>query len=117
MRKTLAVNLLCNSLALLCAPAFAQKPVAKVTCVMANHSYVVSHFNQKELKPDEIDDFWIGGYNADDKGGCTITVGDKVLYKAPLVTAHPTSSHDAIVAIDEFRKQRAPQILKEKERK
>lgn len=98
----------------LIAPAAAASPsLPKVSCVMTNHPYVISHYAQKELHPEEIEDWWIGGYNAEDKTGCTIEVEGKVVYKAPLVTAHPASLTDATVAVDEFRKVRAGQILKE----
>lgn len=87
-------------------------PKIDVSCTMKNHPYVISHYNHKELKPEDHDDFWIGGYNDADKGGCTIRVDDTVVYHAPLVTAHPTEFRDAMVAIDEFRKVKAAEILR-----
>jgi hypothetical protein len=90
------------------------RPIPKVSCVMNNHSYVVSHFDKTtgKLNEEEMDDWWVGGFNSEDKSGCTITVDGKVVYDAPLATAHPTEYRDAMDAIDVFRKKTAGEIIK-----
>ena len=102
-----------------------RKPPAEVACVMHNYSYIVSHYDNTNNKLDEVemDDFWVGGHDPEDRGGCYISIGDKLIYGSrdkegrvvgvPLVTAHPTSSHDAIIAIDEFRNKTAVALVKE----
>ena len=79
--------------------------VPKVSCKMDNHSeMMVHHHEDGTATEEEVDDWYVT---------CTITIDDKKIYDAPLKIAHPTPIHDAIIAIDEFRKKQAAVIVKE----
>jgi hypothetical protein len=94
-------------------------PVPKISCVMANHGYQLQHYDKEtqKLTVEEMDDFWVGGYNDEDKTGCTITISEKVIYSGALRIVHPASSADALAAIDEFRTKKASLILKDAAKK
>src|SRR4051812_31466468 len=81
-------------------------PVPKVSCIATNHpETLVTHNADGTAKVEEIDDWLVS---------CTITVGEKKVYDGQLVLPHPTEFHEAMVAIDEFRRVKAGVILKEK---
>jgi hypothetical protein len=90
------------------AVAAAQKPpiIPRVDCKLDNEPWtVVRHREDKTAYEEEVDDWRVS---------CTITVGDKKVYDAPLDLAHPTAFRDAMEAVEEFRTKKAAQIIKQK---
>jgi hypothetical protein len=78
-------------------------PVAKVSCIAENYPY--DEYNSKTRKIDERQN-WIVV--------CTITRGDKVLLKKRLLLPIGADFRDVMEAIDRFRTEEAPRLLKDK---
>ena len=82
------------------------KPVPKVSCVATNYPEIISEKKADgTAKETEADDWRVT---------CTITDGDKTLFRDDLRIAHPTPFREAMDAIDSFRTKQAAKIVKEK---
>ena len=80
------------------------KPVAKVSCIALNEPVdTVHHFADGHAVLEEADDWRVN---------CKIVQGDKTIWNEDLPLAHPTPYQEAMSAIDKFRKEDAPKILK-----
>lgn len=77
-------------------------PPITVSCVLRNHSYDLIDAKTKAVV--ERDDWRVT---------CTVTYKKQKLYDAELPLARPTEFRDAMLAVDEFRTKRAPQLVKE----
>jgi hypothetical protein len=88
---------------LLAIPAAEAQEKPKVNCVAENFGTVV--MNAQTKKTEEIENW---------KVTCNIKQGDKILHEEKLVLPYPASYRDAMDAIEDFRKNKAPKILKEK---
>lgn len=89
-------------------PALSQaKPAPKpekihVSCVLHNHPYDL--YDAQTQRAVEKDDWRVR---------CTVTWKKQTVYDDELTLARPTEFRDAMVAVDEFRTKRAPQLVKE----
>ena len=81
-------------------------PAAKVSCTAINEPEEIVHkFADGHAVLEEADDWRVS---------CKIVQGDKTLWAEELSLLHPTPYAEAMAAIDKFRKEEAPKILKEK---
>lgn len=77
---------------------------AKVSCVALNIPEEIVHkFADNHAVLEEVDDWRVN---------CKIVQGDKIIWNEDLPLAHPTTYQEAMSAIDKFRKEEAPKILK-----
>lgn len=100
MKTTLKTLLLMA--ALLSARAVQSEPTSKVSCMIKNVGVVM--YDKKSGKSSNGDDWY---------ADCTITVGDRKIYAESLIVGHPASLRDAVEAVEEFRKVKAPKIVHE----
>lgn len=85
-------------------------PKLRVSCILTNHQFILSHYNNATGKLDEHDeDDWTVE--------CSIAKKDTTLFKQVLPLARPTNYHDAMDAVNEWRTKRAPEIIKEQKLK
>lgn len=85
------------------------EPRVKVNCVATNYPEIIASKNADgTFSEREVDDWRVT---------CTITEGEKKVFSDDLKIPHPTPFREAMDAIDQFRKVRAVQILKEKNSK
>jgi hypothetical protein len=80
----------------------------KVTCVATNQIVILAQKNENGTSTEVASDDW--------RVVCKIMQGDKKIFEEALTIAHPTKFREAMDAIDVFRKERAPQIIKENSR-
>lgn len=83
-------------------------PKGKVTCIAENYPVMTVSHADKQAKEVEVDDWRVS---------CSLFSGEEKIFEQALPLAHPTSFREAMDAIDEFRRKRAPQILKEANQK
>lgn len=83
-----------------------QPEKVSVSCIAVNRPMDV--YNAQSKKYEEVDDWHVD---------CTIRRGDKLVYgPEPLALGYPASYAEAMQAIDEFRKKKAAEIVKSKEK-
>ncbi len=85
-------------------PAFAAPPV-HVACTATNFPIVFIHKNKDGTATEEEKEDW--------RVRCSITVDGKKIYDEALEIPHPTEYREAMDEIQEFRKTKAPAIVKE----
>ena len=87
----------------------ARSPKAIFGCKATNFPVdEVHHFADGHIVLEEADD-WIVD--------CRITIGAETVWTGTLPLAHPTGYEEAMAAINKFRKEEAPKIVKEKSKK
>ena len=91
-------------------PGADKSPVAHVSCTATNYPEIIVHNDEhnKKASEEEKDDWRVS---------CKITVGEEVIFNQAIDMPHPTEYRDAMDAIDEFRKKRAPQLIKDAAKK
>lgn len=93
-------------IALLWAWPVLAAPKAIVSCKAVNYpEEIVHNFADKHAVLEEVDNWVVS---------CTITLGADTIWTETLPLAHPTGYEEAMTAINKFRKEEAPKILKEK---
>lgn len=80
-------------------------PPARVSCIATNYPEVLVHKNSDNTATlTDLDDWRVN---------CKITIREAVIFNEALTLPHPTEYMAAMAAIDDFRKKRALQILKD----
>jgi hypothetical protein len=77
------------------------KPKTNVSCIASREDWGTHNVQTGEERDEEN---W--------EASCTLTVDEVLVWKGKLVMAHPATFREAIDAIQGFRNERAPELVK-----